>query len=230
MKQGGAVAVALALWGAVATLAPPHVFPGPLRVLATLVELRAELAADLGRTALRVVGGYTLAVAAGLPAAAAMALSPRVERQVAPLVSLLRPIPPMAWAPLLLLWLGVGHGSAVLVVFAAAFFPIVRLGRAAIAEVPASTVWAGRNLGLSGAALAWRVVLPAARPGLRAALGLGWSFAWMSVVAAELVGADGGLGQRILDARNLARPDVAVAAMVVIGGVAAATRAPWRGR
>jgi ABC-type nitrate/sulfonate/bicarbonate transport system permease component len=104
-------------------------------------------------------------------------------------------------------------------------FPMLRMAREGVATTPPQWMLAARNLGASPWDLAWRVRIPAALPMTLTGLRLGWTLAWMSVVAAELVGADGGLGQMILDARNLARPDIAIAGMFVIGGIAWASEA-----
>jgi ABC-type nitrate/sulfonate/bicarbonate transport system permease component len=216
-------ALALAAWALLATRWPPHVLPGPARVLATAWAMRTTLADAATATGTRVLAGYGLAIATAIPLAALLGALPHAGRQVDALLSLLRGIPPFAWTPLLLLWLGVGDASAVTVVFLGAFFPIVRQTRAGIEATPPALVDAARNLGASEATVALRVRLPAALPLAFAGLRLGWTLAWMSVVAAELVGADRGLGQLVLDARNLARPDVALAGMATIGAVAAAS-------
>jgi ABC-type nitrate/sulfonate/bicarbonate transport system permease component len=215
----------LALWAVAASRWPPHVLPGPAVVVGTIVTERADLFHHAVRTTRRVLLGYGGAVAIGLPLAGALGASAFVDRQVGTLLTLLRAIPPFAWTPLLLLWVGVGDGSAAAVVFAGAFFPIVRNARAGIAAVPPALVLAARNLGASRRVYWIDVVLPGAAPMAFTGLRLGWALAWMSVVAAELVGADGGLGQLILDARNLARPDRAIAGMVAIGALAAGSEA-----
>jgi ABC-type nitrate/sulfonate/bicarbonate transport system permease component len=217
------IAVFLALWALAATRWPAHVLPGPDRVLATVWETRAELADAALRTTRRVLLGYGAAVVIGLPLAWVSGAIPWLDRQVGALLSLLRTIPPFAWAPLLLLWIGVGDASAALVVFAGAFFPIVRGARTGMDEVPPALRIAAKNLGATGPRHVATVLIPGALPATVTGLRLGWTLAWMSVVAAELVGADGGLGQMVLDARNLARPDVAMAGMLTIGGIAAGT-------
>jgi ABC-type nitrate/sulfonate/bicarbonate transport system permease component len=213
----------LTLWALAARRWPAHVLPGPTVVFGTLWETRAVVAENALRTARRVLAGYVAAVAVGLPLAWTMGAVPWVDRQVGAVIGLLRAIPPFAWVPLLLLWLGIGDTGAALVVFAGAFFPVVRYARAGVASVPPTLVLAARNLGAGGPRLVATVLAPGALPLTITGLRLGWTLAWMSVVAAELVGADGGLGQMVLDARNLARPDVAMAGMVAIGAMAAAS-------
>lgn len=217
------VLLLVAVWAAVAAGARPTVLPGPATVLSTLASARGDLVdaalASLGR----VGAGWLAAAAVGVPLGWAMGAVPALNRELAALVAALRPIPPFAYLPLLLVWVGIGETSARLVCFAAAVFPILSYARAGVADAPVALLQAARNLGVGDAALLWRVRVPAALPATLTGLRSGWTLAWMSVVAAELVGADGGLGQLILDARNLARPDIAMAGMAVLGAVAALT-------
>jgi sulfonate transport system permease protein len=226
MRALGLLGLLLA-WQAAASVSAPHVLPGPLMVAGTLFDQRGALLVDAGRSFARVGAGYLAAVALGLAVAGAMRASRPIDLVMAPLLAGLRAVPPLAWAPMLLLWIGIGDGSAAIVVFLGAFFPVARMARAGLGAVPDQLRIAASNLGATPASIVWRVLLPAALPDVVTGLRLGWTLAWMSVVAAELVGADGGLGQRVLDARNLARPDIALASMVVIGTLAAVSEAAW---
>lgn len=218
------VGMLLGAWAlAAAYLAKPHVLPGPALVAETLLSMRGALAVAAARSFARVGVGWSCAAGVALPVGWAMGAAPALDRELRGLLSLLRPIPPFAWLPLLLLWVGIGEPSAVIVCFVAALFPILAHARQGAAEVPAALLAAGENLGASGWFLWLRLRVPAALPLSFTGLRAGWSLAWMSVVAAELVGADGGLGQLILDSRNLARPDLAIAGMGVLGVVAAST-------
>jgi ABC-type nitrate/sulfonate/bicarbonate transport system permease component len=223
------LAIFAAGWAAAAVaVGKPHLLPGPATVIETAWTMRAELVAHAGRSLARVGAGYLAAVAVALPVGWGCGAVPALDRELARLLDLLRPVPPFVWIPLLLLWVGIGDVSAACVVFAGAVFPILRLAREGVATVPKAWMLAGRNLGASPWQMVWRVQVPAALPLTFTGLRLGWTLAWMSVVAAELVGADGGLGQLILDARNLARPDIAMAGMATIGGIAAGTEALLR--
>lgn len=215
------LALLLLAWAAVA--GSTRLVPAPTTVATTLWTMRGAFAVDLGRSLLRVASGYAAAVGVAGVVAPAMAAWGWLDTQLDALLGAVRAVPPLAWAPLLLLWLGIGDGTSALIVFLGAFFPIVRAFRAGLGAAPADLCFAAENLGAGRAAVLWRVRLPAAVPAGFTGLRLGWTLAWMSLVAAELSGADQGLGQRILDARNLARPDIAVAGMVVLGSVAAAS-------
>lgn len=217
----GVVALAVLWEGSALVVGKPHVLPGPTAVVETVIGMRGPLAEAAATSLARVGAGWLAAAAVALPVGWAMGAVPALDRELRGVLSLLRPIPPFAWLPLLLLWVGIGDVSAVLVCFVAALFPILAHARQGVADAPAALVAAGANLGASGIGLWARVQVPAALPLTFTGLKAGWSLAWMSVVAAELVGADGGLGQLILDSRNLARPDLAMAGMVVLGAVAA---------
>ena len=135
-----------------------------------------------------------------------------------PLVQLLRPISPIAWIPIAIVWFGIGDLAPMFLVFVAALFPIVVTAEDGVRSVPPIWLRASHNFGLAGAALFFRVLLPASLPrilgGLRLALGL----SWVVVVAAEMVAVDSGLGYLIIDARNAGkRYDLVVAAMLLIG-------------
>jgi NitT/TauT family transport system permease protein len=131
---------------------------------------------------------------------------------------MVRPISPIAWIPLSIIWFGVGDAAAVYLIFLAAFFPIVVAAMNGVRNVPPMFRQAGRNFGLNPAQLLARVVFPASLPqiliGLRIALGI----AWLVVVAAEMIAVDSGLGYLVIDARNSGkRYDLVVAAMLMIG-------------
>jgi NitT/TauT family transport system permease protein len=131
---------------------------------------------------------------------------------------MLRPISPLAWIPLAIVWFGVSHFAAIFLILLASFFPVVVSTMNGVRNVPDMFLRAGRNFGLSPVALLRRVVFPAALPqillGMRIALGV----AWLVVVAAEMIAIDSGLGYLIIDSRNAGkRYDLVVAGMVLIG-------------
>jgi NitT/TauT family transport system permease protein len=133
-------------------------------------------------------------------------------------LQILRPISPIAWIPVAIIFFGIGDRAAIFLVFLASFFPIVLASISGVSSVPAVLRSTGRNFGLSTLELLSRVVFPAALPqilvGVRVALGI----AWLVVVAAEMVAVDSGLGYLVIDSRNSGkRYDLVVAAMLMIG-------------
>lgn len=152
-----------------------------------------------------------------IPIGIAMGWWKAVEEQVDPLVEVLRPVPPLAWIPLSILWFGIGDTQNQFIIFLGCFFPILLNTIAGVKGVEPNLVRAARCLGASEGRILWRVVLRAALPqiitGIRVGLGVGW----MALVAAELVGANSGLGFLINDARTVLRTDYVIVGMAAIG-------------
>jgi NitT/TauT family transport system permease protein len=162
--------------------------------------------------------GYTMAILCGIPFGLLLGWSPPAATTVNPVIQMLRPISPLAWIPLSIVWFGVSDLAAVFLIFLAAFFPVVVATMNGVRNVPRMFLHAGKNFGLTDATLLRRVVFPAALPqvlvGLRIALGV----AWLVVVAAEMIAVDSGLGYLIIDSRNAGkRYDLVVAGMLLIG-------------
>jgi NitT/TauT family transport system permease protein len=166
----------------------------------------------------RVTWGFILASVLAIPIGIAIGWYRRAEMALNPLVQILRPISPLAWIPIAILWFGVGDSAAIFLIFVGCFLPLLLTAISAVETIPSVYVNAGRNFGLSPAALLSRVLYPAVMPqliiGLRVTLGI----AWLVVVAAEMIAVNSGLGFLIVDARNAGnRYDLVVAGMVVIG-------------
>ena len=166
----------------------------------------------------RVAIGFGTAAVVGIPLGLALGWYPAVNQVLNPVLQILRPISPIAWIPVAIIFFGIGDHAAVFLVFLGAFFPIVVASASGVSQVPAVFRRAGRNFGLSPAQLLARVVFPAALPqiliGLRIALGV----AWLVVVAGEMIAVDSGLGYLVIDSRNSGkRYDLVVAAMLLIG-------------
>jgi NitT/TauT family transport system permease protein len=214
------VTVVLVAWRGAVIASHSNVFPAPRDVLRGLVELlRKGLLWNYTRDSLMRVGiGYLLAVLCGIPSGLLLGWYPTAARTVNPVIQMLRPISPLAWIPLSIVWFGVGDLAAVYLIFLASFLPIVVATTNGVRNLPSMYLQAGRNFGLSTSALLSRVVFPAALPqmivGLRIALGV----AWLVVVAAEMIAVDSGLGYLIIDSRNAGkRYDLVVAGMLLIG-------------
>ena len=167
---------------------------------------------------MRVAVAYFTAAAIAIPLGILMGWFSPLDRALNPLFQLMRPISPIAWTPIAILWFGIGGISPIFLIFLGAFFPMVVATAAAVRGVPPHYIRAARNFQLSGTRFFARVLFPAALPeiltGMRIALGV----AWLVVVAAEMVATESGLGYMIIDARNqVTRYDLVVGAMVLIG-------------
>jgi NitT/TauT family transport system permease protein len=144
----------------------------------------------------------------------------RGEMAFYPLVQVFRPISPLAWIPVAILWFGVGDLAAIFLIFVGCFFPLLLTAMSAVHNIPAVYFNAGRNFGLSPRAFVSRVLYPAVVPQLLTGLRLTLGIAWLVVVAAEMISVNSGLGFLIVDARNAGnRYDLVVAGMVVIGAI-----------
>jgi NitT/TauT family transport system permease protein len=215
-----AAALLLAVWHFSVIWTGTKVFPSLLSVEKGLVGLAQKhvLWADIADSLRRVALGFGLAVLVGIPVGLCLGWYPALHQVVNPTLEILRPISPIAWIPVAIIFFGIGDRATVFLVFLSAFFPIMVACVSGVSGVPAIYRRAGNNFGLSSPQLLWRVVFPAALPqiliGLRIALGV----AWLVVVAAEMVAVDSGLGYLVIDSRNSGKHyDLVVAAMLVIG-------------
>lgn len=218
----------LAVWWAATTSgAVPALFlPSPQAVAARLARLVTEgfvdatLAQHLLASLLRVFAALAAALLIGVPAGFAIGLSTVGRGILDPIVEFLRPIPPLAYLPLVIIWAGIGESAKVLVIALAMLPPVIIATSAGVRGVDRNRVNVARALGATRAQLLRLVVLPSALPsiltGTRIALGAGWS----TLVAAELVAATRGVGFMIQSAANFLATDVVVAGIFVIATVA----------
>ena len=190
--------------------------------MAGLQELARKglLAGYVRDSLMRVSTGYATALVLGIPIGLVLGWYPTAARAVNPVIQMVRPISPLAWIPVAIVWFGVGEMAPVFLIFLASFFPIVVQTINGVRNVPPMFRNAGRNFGLSPVSLLGKVVFPAALPqiliGLRIALGI----AWLVVVAAEMIAVDSGLGYLIIDSRNAGqRYDLVIAGMLLIGAI-----------
>ncbi|HEV8246959.1 MAG TPA: ABC transporter permease [Polyangiaceae bacterium] len=195
-------------------------FPKPLDVALGIVELfgKGLLFKYVIASLFRVTWGFGLAVLIGIPFGLLLGWYSRALQAVNPLIQMFRPISPIAWIPVAILWFGVSDVAPIFLIFLASIFPITVSAIAAVQNMQPVYLRAARNFGLSKIQLFRRVILPASLPqiitGVRIALGV----AWLVVVAAEMIAVNSGLGYLIIDARNAGkRYDLVVAGMVLIG-------------
>jgi ABC-type nitrate/sulfonate/bicarbonate transport system permease component len=142
---------------------------------------------------------------------------PIVEEQLDPVMEILRPVPPLAWIPLSILWFGIGNTQNEFIIFLGIFFPILLNTITGVKGIEPSLVRAARCLGAPEWKILWRIVLRAALPQILTGVRIGLGVGWMALVAAELVGAISGLGFMINDARTVLRTDYILVGMATIG-------------
>jgi NitT/TauT family transport system permease protein len=231
-------AVVIGLWQAVAMLGwvNPQVLPSPLAVvekwIAYLLPMQpydpaaggwikwavsGELITDAMGSLYRVVVGFVVGAGLALPVGLAMGAKPRVYAWLNPLVQLLRPIPPIAYIPLSILWFGLGNPPAVFLIALGAFFPVLMNTIAGVRQVDGIYLRAARNLGASGSTMFLRVILPAAVPYILSGVRIGIGTAFIVVIVSEMIAVNNGLGFRILEAREYFWSDKIIAGMISIG-------------
>ena len=209
------------LWqGAVSlTKVPPHLFPGPLDVFRALVAVRraGEIWPAVFASMRRMALGYFGSLAAGVLIGMALAASRRVDDTFGALLLGLQTLPSICWLPVAILWFGLGEAAILFVVVAGALLAVASATRDGLRNLPPVLFRAGWTLGARGVPLWFRVALPAATPSLLIGAKLGWSFAWRSLMAGELLSAGApGLGGMLTMARELNDLPRVFAVMLVI--------------
>jgi NitT/TauT family transport system permease protein len=194
--------------------------PSPLAATKGIVELAEKglLARYVVASLFRVTWGYLAALLIAVPLGVWLGLWRRGEEAVNPILQLLRPISPLAWIPIAILWFGVGDVAAVFLIFLASLLPLTLTTVNAVHNIESVHLAAGRNFGLTGRELVRSVVLPGILPQLIVGMRITLGIAWLVVVAAEMIAVNSGLGFLIIDARNAGnRYDLVVAGMILIG-------------
>lgn len=208
-----------AWWGAVAA-SGSLIFPTPGEVLSGTWELVRDgtLFAHIGASLFRVAVGYGLAVLVAVPLGLWMGWVRGAHLTFNPLVQILRPISPIAWIPIAILWFGVGNASPIYLIFISSVFPMVLQTANGVHGIEKRYLRAAENFGVSRWRLFSQVVIPAAMPQIVVGMRVGLGVAWLVVVAAEMIALHSGLGYLIIDSRNAGnRYDLVIAGMVVIG-------------
>lgn len=196
-----------------------QVFPTPWQ---TVVEMRQPvLDGTLLRFAVasvyRVAVGFAIAAGIGIPLGLWAGWYSRGFQALNPLFQALRPISPIAWIPLAVLWFGVKDAAAIFLIALSSFFPIVTGTLTAVRAIPGVYVRTANNFGIEGFELFQRVVFPACMPQIVTSLRIALGIAWMVIVAAEMIAVDSGLGYLIMDARNANNYERVLGSMIAIG-------------
>lgn len=223
------VAVLLLVWWGVTALGlvAPLFLPPPQQVLKKLLLIAspqgfmdATLWQHLGASLARMLVALFFAALIGIPVGIAMGLSPAIRGLLDPLIELYRPVPPLAYLPLMVIWFGIGETSKILLIYLAIFAPVTLSTLAGVKNAQQVRIRAAQALGASRWQLLRFVILPGALPeiltGLRIGLGVGWS----TLVAAELIAATRGLGFMVQSAGEFLATDVVLAGIAVIAFIA----------
>lgn len=200
-------------------LVSPALLPSPLQVLDTLWYLAGsgDLWRHVSASGLRVLQGFAIAALAALALGIGMGIFRQLDRVVDLLLQILKPVPPIAWIPLSILWFGIDEGAKVFIIVLGAFFPILTSTVDAVRQTDSRYVELARVLELPRGLFIRKIMLPGALPHIMSGLRMGMAMAWMCVVAAELIAASSGVGFLIMDGRAMSQADLVVAGMLTMG-------------
>lgn len=214
------IAVLIAAWWALVDLTHSVIFPTPLAVVTGTLELLQDgsLWRHIGASLMRVAAGFGLAVCVAVPLGLWMGWVDGAYRTLNPIFQILRPISPIAWIPIAILWFGVGDASPIYLIFISSVFPMVVQTTVGVHTIEKRYLRAAENFGVSRRTLFRQVVIPAVLPQVIVGMRIGLGVAWLVVVAAEMIALRSGLGYMIMDSRNAGnRYDLVVAGMIIIG-------------
>jgi len=216
-----AVLVAIvAIWWIAVIATDSLIFPTPAQVVTGTLELVEDgtLWEHIGASLMRVAMGFALAVTVAVPLGLWMGRVEGAFRTLNPVFQILRPISPIAWIPVAILWFGVGNASPVFLIFIAAVFPMIVQTAAGVHTIEKRYLRAAENFGVSRAKLLRQVIIPAVLPEIIVGMRISLGVAWLVVVAAEMIALRSGLGYLIIDSRNAGnRYDLVIAGMIIIG-------------
>ena len=197
----------------------PYTMPSIAEIFKVIKEYvqNGELFESIGISILRVLEGFAIAFAAGFVLGMLSAVFRKVEIALDLIVQIIRPIPPIAWIPLAIIWFGIGESSKIFIIFLGAFFPIFINIVDGVKNIDPGYLELAELYNLSGFQKIRKIVLPGALPAVMTGVRLGLGNAWVCVVAAEMIGATKGVGYMLSNGRSLSRPDIVVLGMLIVG-------------
>lgn len=229
-----------------AGLIKPLFLPSPMGVINALLTMLREgftgvsFWEHIWVSTLRVFGAFLLACVIGIPLGIAMGMNPIARGIFDPPIEFYRPIPPLAYLPLMIIWFGIDELSKVLLIFLSVLAPLVLGARAGVRSAAIEQIHAAYSFGATRWQVIRMVVLPAAMPEIFTAMRVGIGFGWTTLVAAEMVAATSGLGYTVLSASRFLQTDIVIMGIVVIAIIAYAFDhlvrfverrvVPWKGR
>lgn len=198
---------------------PESLFPSPMAVGQNIIRMTqsGSLILDIGASMYRFFMGYLSASILAILLGLIFGCFPEVWKYVNPVIQFLRPISPMAWLPFIVLWVGIGDIPAIVIIFLAAFFPVLLTTVSAVNKIDSVYIKIAQNFGLGRIQTLFKVIFPAVFPQIVNGLHLAVGTAWIFLVAGEMAGSQSGLGYRIVEARNNLQVDILLATIVVIG-------------
>jgi NitT/TauT family transport system permease protein len=214
------IAALIATWWIAVVATNSMIFPTPWAVITGTLELLKDgsLWRHIGASLMRVGTGFALAVCVAVPLGLWMGWVRGAYQTLNPLFQILRPISPIAWIPIAILWFGVGNASPIYLIFISSVFPMIVQTTVGVHTIEKRYLRVAENFGVSRYTLFSQVVIPAVLPQIIVGMRIGLGVAWLVVVAAEMIALRSGLGYMIMDSRNAGnRYDLVIAGMIIIG-------------
>lgn len=214
------MALVIAVWWTVVVKTESPIFPTPWQVVTGTLELAEDgtLWEHIGSSLFRVGCGFGLAMLVAIPLGLWMGWVGGAYRTFNPIFQMLRPISPIAWIPLAILWFGMDDISPIFLIFISSVFPMIVQTTSGVHTIERRYLRAAANFGVSRSVLFRQVVIPAVLPEIIIGMRIGIGVAWLVVVAAEMIALRSGLGYLIMDSRNAGnRYDLVIASMIIIG-------------
>ncbi|MDO5548089.1 MAG: ABC transporter permease [Eubacteriales bacterium] len=215
------VILILAAWESadMAGMLHAYTLPPLKTIVATAVEYaqKGALLNNIIVSLIRVLEGFAIALVAGFVLGVLVSVFPRFETFTDLLIQIIRPIPPIAWIPLAILWFGIGQSSKVFIIFLGAFFPIFVNTVDGIKNIDKRYYELVEVYEVPKLEMIRKITIPGALPSITTGIRLGLGNAWVCVVAAEMIGATSGVGFMLADGRSLSRPDVVILGMLIVG-------------
>jgi NitT/TauT family transport system permease protein len=214
------IALVIAAWWGIVVYTDSPIFPTPWQVVTGTLELAQDgtLWEHITASLFRVGIGFGLAMLVGIPLGLWMGWVGGAYRTFNPIFQMLRPISPIAWIPLAILWFGVGDVSPIFLIFISSVFPLIVQTTSGVHTIDRRYLRAAANFGVTRSVMFRRVVIPAVLPEIIVGMRIGIGVAWLVVVAAEMIALRSGLGYLIMDSRNAGnRYDLVIASMILIG-------------
>ncbi|WP_347313397.1 ABC transporter permease subunit [Defluviimonas sp. SAOS-178_SWC] len=242
------IAVLIFVWWLVTAMGwvKPLFVPSPGSIVTKFIDIarngftNTSFLEHVAISTARVFGAFLLACAVGIPLGLAMGMSPVVRGIFDPPIEFYRPIPPLAYLPLMIIWFGIGETSKVLLIFLSVFAPVALGARSGVKSAAIEQIHAAYSFGASRWQVMRHVILPSALPEILTAMRIGIGFGWTTLVAAEMVAATKGIGYMVLSASQFLQTSTVIMGIVVIAAIAYAfdllmrfverKAVPWKGR
>lgn len=196
-----------------------YTMPAPMTIVETTIEYiqNGKLFTNIGVSFIRVIEGFLLALVSAFIIGISASIFSRFDTFTDLVIQILRPIPPIAWIPLAILWFGIGQGSKIFIIFLGAFFPIFLNTVEGVRGIDNKFFELAEVYEIPKIKLIRKIIIPGALPSIMTGIRLGLGNAWVCVVAAEMIGATSGVGFMLSDGRSMSRPDIVILGMIVVG-------------